>query len=313
LFAPNLANVVPGAVALAIVILLARTMYARASKVTGSALMSESVSPDLPAGDGQPADGRRHAMPLWLAFAPYLLLTVLIVTVEIVPFIREPLESVRFGLPFPAFTTDYGVLTEATAAYSEFSLLTHPGTFLLVSSVIAYAFFRSRGDIPAGRIDEIAVDTFKTSIPTVMALIAFVPLALVLEGSGMVLELAAGLAQVASPPFYALLSPLLGAVGGFLTGSNLSANILFAPLQSQAAVALDLNPAFVLAGQTAGAAIGSSIAISAVLLGLGAVGAASETGSTIRRMMPYVAVTLLAIALITLAGTLIFPGNGTGG
>ena len=70
---------------------------------------------------------------------------------------------------------------------------------------------------------------------------------------------------------------------------------------------------FVLAGQTAGAAIGSSIAISAVLLGLGAVGAASETSSTMRRMMPYVVVTLVAIALFTLAGTLAFPVDRTGG
>ena len=133
----------------------------------------------------------------------------------------------------------------------------------------------------------------------------------------MVLELAAGLAQVASAPMYALLSPLIGAFGGFLTGSNLSANILFGPLQERAATALALNPAIILAAQTAGAAIGSSIAISAVLLGLGAVGASGETANTIRKMMPYVACTLLAIALMTLAGALMFPpigdANVTGG
>jgi lactate permease len=316
LMAPNLANVVPGALALAAISLLARTVYARPSKVGASPLMTESGSAEIPAGDGQRAAHRAQSMPLWLAFAPYLLLTALILAVELVPFIGEPLESVRFGLPFPVFETGYGVVTAATEAYSEFSPLTHPGSLLLVSSVIAFWFFRSRGYIPTGRIDEIAVDTIKTSLPTVMALMAFVPLALVLEGAGMVLELAAGLARVASPAVYASLSPFIGAFGGFLTGSNLSANILFGPLQSQAAAALQLNPAIVLAAQTAGAAIGSSIAISAVLLGLGAVGAAGQAGSTIRRMLPYIAITLLAIALITLAGTLIFRVNadasGTG-
>jgi lactate permease len=213
-------------------------------------------------------------------------------------------------MPFPAFKTGYGVVTEATEAYSEVSLLTHPGSLMLVSSVVAFWVFRSRGYIPAGRIDEIAIDTLKTSIPTVLALMVFVPFALVLEGSGMVVELAAGIAQVASAPVYALLSSLIGAIGGFITGSNLSANILFGPLQSQAAEALGLNPAIVLAAQTAGAAIRSSIAISAVLLGLGAVGAGGQAGTTIRRMLPYVAITLLAIALITLAGTLLLPVNG---
>jgi lactate permease len=317
LVVPNLANVVPGALALVAIVLLARTVYVKRSQVEASPIMMASGSADISAGGEERGASRAQSMPFWLAFAPYLLLTALIMVAELVPFIGEPLASVRFGLPFPALETGYGVVTKATEAYSEFSPLTHPGTFLLVSSAIAFWVFRSRGYIPAGRIDEIAVDTLKTSIPTIMALMAFVPLALVLEGSGMVLELAAGVARVASAPVYALLSPLIGALGGFLTGSNLSANILFGPLQWQAAEALRLNPAFILAAQTAGAAIGSSIAISAVLLGLGAVGVAGETGNTIRKMMPYVAVTLLAIALITLAGVVMFPlsrdASATGG
>ena len=316
LIAPNLANVVPGALALVVIIVLAHKVYNKPSQVKNSPLMRESSSADVPSGDQKseaPSEGGRQAMPLWLAFGPYLLLTVLIMAAELVPFIGEPLASVRFGLPFPAFETGYGIVTEATDAHGGFSPLTHPGTFLLVSSAIAFWVFRSRGDIPAGRIDEIAVDTIKTSIPTVMAVMAFLPLALVLEGAGMVLELAAGLARVASAQVYALLSPLIGAFGGFLTGSNLSANILFGPLQEQAASALGLNPAVILAAQTAGAAIGSSIAISAVLLGLGAVGAAGETGNTLRKMMPYVAITLLAIALLSLVGTMIFPVDGGAG
>src|SRR5690606_8066951 len=117
---------------------------------------------------------------------------------------------------FPALETGYGVVTDATAAYSAFSPLTHPGTFLLISSMVAFGFFRARGHIRAGRLDEICVGTLKTSIPTIMALMAFIPLALVMEGSGMVLALAKGLAEVASAPVYALLSPLVGALGGFL-------------------------------------------------------------------------------------------------
>lgn len=325
LIAPNLANVVPGALALVAIIVLARRVYAEPSEVTDSQVMAEDDQAGVAVGDqgpasaanGGPKEEPSQQMPLWLAFGPYLLLTLLIMAVELIPAIGNPLASLSFGLPFPAFTTGYGVVTETTEGYSRFSPLTHPGTFLLVSSAIAFWVFRSRGDIPSGRIDEIAVDTVKTSIPTIMAVMAFIPLALLMEGSGMVLELAAGLARVASAPIYALLSPLIGAFGGFLTGSNLSANILFGPLQEQAAAALALNPGIILAAQTAGAAIGSAIAISAVLLGLGAVGASGETANTIRKMMPYVAVTLIAIALITLAGTRIFPldagATGPGG
>lgn len=260
--------------------------------------------------DGDAAEasaGRAPPMPLWMAFAPYLLLIVLIMAVELIPFIGEPLAALRFGLPFPAFETGYGVVTKATENYSEFSPLTQPGTFLLLSSAIAFWYFRSRGYIRPGRIDEIAVDTIKTSAPTIMAVLVFIPLALVLQGSGMVLELAGGIAKVASGPVYAFLSPLIGAFGGFLTGSNMSSNILFGPLQSQAAQTLSINRVIVLAAQTAGASIGASIAISSVLLGLGAVGAGGETGNVIRRILPYAAVALVLMALIALGGVLIFP------
>jgi lactate permease len=311
LLAPNLANVVPGTVALAAILLLARRTYAQRSGVNASPLMTPSGSARISAAGTEVATNRVQPMPLWLAFAPYLLLIALIMTAELIPFVGDPLAAVRFGLPFPAFETGYGVVTEATPTYSEFSPLTHPGTFLLVSSAMAFWFFRSRGHIGAGRIDEIAIDTIKTSVPTIMALVAFIPLALVLEGSGMVLELARGIAQVASGPVYAFLSPLIGALGGFLTGSNMSANILFGPLQAQAANALGINAAFVLAAQTAGASIGASIGISSVLMGLGAVGAGGQAADAIRKTLPYAAITLTAIAVIALAGALLFPVGGT--
>lgn len=314
LIAPNLANVVPATLALAATLLLARTLYARPAVVKQSPLMPAEGAAGAAAPGGADGLGGKPAMPLWLAFAPYLLLIALIMSVELIPFIGEPLAAIRFGLPFPETQTGYGLVTPATGAYSEFSPLTHPGTFLLVSSAVAFWFFRRRGYIDRGRMDEITVDTVKTSVPTIMALVAFIPLALVLEGAGMVLELAGGIARVASGPVYATLSPFVGTLGGFLTGSNMSANILFGPLQEQAADALGINSAFVLAAQTAGASIGASISISTVLLGLGAVGAGGEAANAIRRTMPYVTVTLAAIALIALAGVLMFPvGGGTGG
>lgn len=309
--AANLANVVPGTVALVAIMLLARRRYAKRSEVSDSPLMRSNGAAGAPAGSAEDGpDAGERPMPLRLAFAPYLLLILLILVVELIPFIRQPLEAVRFGLPFPELTTGYDVVTEGTGGYSEFSPLTHPGTFLLITSIIAFRVFRSRGYIAGGRIDDIAADTVRTSIPTVMALLAFLPLALVLEGSGMVLELAAGIAGVAPGPVYALLSPFVGALGAFLTGSNMSSNILFGPLQAQTAEALEINPAFVLAAQTAGAAIGASIAISTVLLGLGAVGAGVQTGSAIRRLLPYMAVSLAAIGLLALVGVLVFPAGG---
>jgi lactate permease len=250
-------------------------------------------------------------MPLWAAFAPYLLLIVLIMLAELVPPVSAALGSITVGFAFPELVTGFGVRTEATDAYSAFAPLTHPGTFLLISSVLAFILYRSRGDIPEGRIDEVAVDTVKTSIPSVISLIALLALANVLQGAGMVRELALGVATVANGPIYAFVSPLIGMFGGFLTGSNLSSNILFGPLQLQAANALSIDASIVLAAQTAGAAIGGAIAISTVLLGLGSVGQSGRTGEVIRRTLPYAAASLVVIGVITVVGVLAFgPAEG---
>lgn len=302
--APNLATLVPGAVALLVILVLARTLYARPSKVESSPVMGEERKAAAGGAGATPVKD----MPLWLAFGPYALLTVLILAVELVPPIREPLASVRVGLAFPGHETGHGVVTAATPAYSPFSPLVHPGTMLLASCLLSFWYFRARGFIGPGRIDEITVDAVRTSIPTVMALLAFVPLALVMQGSGMTLELAAGLAEIASPTAYALLAPLIGALGGFLMGSNLSANILFGPLQEQAAATLGLHPGIVLAAQTAGAAIGSSIAISAVLLGLGVVGG-GQVGDALRKLFPFTLAALVLVALVTLGGVLLLEAG----
>lgn len=307
--APNLSALVPSAAALLAILVFARLRYRSPTRID-SGLLAEDGGQARHEATAHPTPSRHPPMPLWLAFGPYLLLTVLMMVVELVPAIRDPLASLRFGLPFPGYATGYDVETAPTPAYRAFSPLVHPGTVLLLTSVLAFAYFRIRGYIPGRRIDDITVDALRTSIPTVMALAAFVPLALVMEGAGMTLQLAAGLGEVATPPVYVLLSPLVGALGGFLMGSNLSANILFGPLQEQAAQALGVEPAFVLAAQTAGAAIGSSLALPAVLMGLGVVGAHGQVADALKRMFPFVAVTLALLALVALAGTMLHPVGG---
>lgn len=311
--APNLANIVPGTVAVGATLLLARTLYSKASSVEDSPIMgSEGEGAKRASAKQDQTEGVDRPMSLWVAFSPYLLLIVLIMIVQLIPFIREPLTSVQIGLPFPALETGYGVQTEAQDAYSAFSPLTHPGTFLLLSSLVAFILFRSQDRIGEGRIDEIASGTIKKSIPSVMALLALIPLAQVLEGSGMVLELAMGISAVATGPIYAFVAPFIGLLGGFLTGSNLSSNILFGPLQQRAASALSVSESIVLGAQTAGAAIGGAIALSTVLLGAGAVGQTGKSGEIIRRALPWAAATLVVMGGLTVAGVLLFaPADGS--
>jgi lactate permease len=66
---------------------------------------------------------------------------------------------------------------------------------------------------------------------------------------------------------FPLLSPFIGALGSFMTGSNTNSNVVFASLQQQTAVALGVSVPLVLAAQTAGGAIGSFFAPAKVVVG----------------------------------------------
>ena len=52
--------------------------------------------------------------------------------------------------------------------------------------------------------------------------------------------LAAGLGKAAGP-LYPLVAPYIGMLGAFMTGSNTNSNVVFAPLQQQAAELLGIS------------------------------------------------------------------------
>ena len=60
---------------------------------------------------------------------------------------------------------------------------------------------------------------------------------------------------------YTLLSPLLGIIGAFITGSTTVSNIVFGPSQLEAAKLLNLDPNMLLALQLNGAGIGNAICL----------------------------------------------------
>ncbi len=314
-FVPTASNFLPGTLAVGAILWLAQTdWYNSASEVTESQVMQEGEQESQDKDkeeEGQDTQvGGEGRMPIWQAFVPYAVLVVLILVVLLIPPINDALGAFQLGFAFPALETGMGVTTDANDAYSAFSPLTHPGTFLLISTIVAYALYKSEGYIEGTRIDDILVNSLKTIIPSAIALFALVPLAKVMEGSGQTLELALGIGQVATGPIYAFLAPFVGAIGSFMTSSNLSSNILFGALQESTAQALGISAAIALAAQTAGSALANSLAPGNVLLGLGAVGLTGRTGDVIRRTLVYTLVAVALAGVVAVVTLLFFSGTG---
>lgn len=118
-------------------------------------------------------------------------------------------------------------------------------------------------------------------MPSVIGVSALVAMSQVMNGSGQASVLAYGAAQ-ATGPIYPFISPFIGVLGAFLTSSNMASNILFGNFQNLTAGVLELDKTVILAAQTAGGAIGNTIAPGNVLLGTTTAGIVGQEGECLK-------------------------------
>jgi lactate permease len=114
--------------------------------------------------------------------------------------------------------------------------------------------------------------------------------------AGMTDELASAIASAAGS-LYPLVSPWLGALGAFMTGSNTNSNVVFAQLQQRTAQLLGLSVPIILAAQTSGGALGSVIAPAKIIVGTATVGLTGSEGLVLRRMLSYTAFLLILMSI----------------
>lgn len=236
---------------------------------------------------------------LMRAFFPYTLLIIVIVLGRLV--IQDVLNVVELNYNFPAVATRFGWETPAEAGRSV-SLFGHAGALLLYTSLIIFGWYRWRGGTFRvdgdthynGRI--IWQKTRKGWVKPTIGVYALVAMALTMQHAGMTQLLAETLS--ATGPVFPLLSPFIGALGAFMTGSNTNSNVVFGQLQQGTAVALNLSVPLILAAQTAGGAIGSLFAPAKVIVGASTVEGADD-GQVLKLAMLYGLAIVLIISLVT--------------
>jgi lactate permease len=306
-FAPPLAAFVPATVALVALYPLSR--WARfggpAEHITDRpAMESDSYEEE--------EEGPEPSMGLGMALMPYLVLTVLAVLVLSVAPITDALEQFEVGPSFPAVEVGYGAVVEQEVPYSPVTPFTHPGAFLLVTAAFAWLLYRARGKdrVWAERAEPRPVlsGVVSDAIPASVAVASFLVMSQVMDDTGQTDVLAAGIAGVAPPLAFAFLANVIGAIGSFMTSSNTASNILFGPLQEEAARALDLRESTVIAAQNAGGAVGNSISPANVVLGTGTAGIVGQEGQVLRRVLPWAGIAALGVGGATVALQLLWPG-----
>lgn len=249
---------------------------------------------------------RKAPMGLAMSFLPYVVLTAIAIGVLTIGPVEEALGAFTIGMSFPAIQTGYGVVNEASEPYSPFAPLTHPGTFLLVTSLVTWLVYRARGYYQAWATSDDEQTLWRglleEAVPASVPIIAFLVMARVMDHSGQNEVLALGIAAVAPPIAFAFLSNAIGVAGAFMTSSSTSSNVLFSGLQQTVAELKGLPESTIIAAQSAGGAIGNAIAPANVVLGASTAGISGQEGDILRKTMPW---TIVATVLTGIATVLI--------
>ena len=244
-------------------------------------------------------------MGIGMAFLPYIVLTVVTLSILLIPSLNSVLRLFQIGMPFPAVVTGFGVENNAVARYAPFAPLTHPGTMLLITTVIVWFVYKVRGyyqlsELRHGKEDfwrGLLVDAVPASVPV----IAFLVMSRVLDHSGQTLVLAYGIAAVSPPLVYASIASVIGALGAFMTSSSTASNVLFGGLQSGVAQLHSLPVESIIAAQAAGSAYGNAIGPANVVLGTSITGINGQEGAVLRLALPWTAL----VAVLTGAATIV--------
>lgn len=283
-----LACFVPACIAFVVIFILGRTRrYKEPWRIEDSKIMN----PDRSLNESEDVPGNMNMKD---AFVPYIILTGITLFVLLIPAVKGFLGKVSFGLPFSETTTGYGFVNNAVSSYSPISPLIHSGTFLFVSSVAGLLFYKSHGWVGENGIKNVFMRSLQKTIPSGIAVIGFIIMSKIMGGTGQTMVLAYGISVVLGKG-YAVLAPVVGMLGAFMTSSNMASNILFGEFQLTTAKLLGLNASAILGAQTAGGAIGNTICPGNIILGTTTANILGKEGLVLKKIMP---ITLSAAAIV---------------
>jgi lactate permease len=219
---------------------------------------SGALPPAHPAGRGA---------GLASAAAPYVALVALVLLTRLVPPVKQALTEVTWR--WSLVDTFHG----------SFQPLYHPGSMLFAAFLLGALQQR----VPPVELKTIALRAARPLGRVALALVAMLGLSRVLLHAGMIDTLAQ--AAAVSGPAWPGLSPFIGVLGTFVTGSATASNILFTDFQQATAQRLGLPVLSMVGAQGFGAAVGNVISPHNIIAGSATVELGGREGEILRRTL----------------------------
>ena len=141
------------------------------------------------------------------------------------------------------------------------------------------------------------VKTVKNNVKTIVTIMSVLATAKIMGYAGMTTDIAAFLVT-ATGSFFPFISPLIGTIGGFVTGSGTSTCVLFGPMQQETANAIGANPSWLVAANTCGAGIGKMVSPQGIAIGAAAAGLTGSESKILSNVIKYCVIMVVAAGLL---------------
>ncbi len=225
--------------------------------------------------------GDAPMMSLVKAWSPYVFIVLLLV-------LTRTIDPIKAWLVSPEMTIAFRDLF-GSGINASVQVLYLPGTILVLASIFVF-FLHRMSARDYGRALKSSATTMLAAAP---ALLIAVPMVQVFLNSAserfasMPIVLAEGVSAVTGQA-WPLFSPLIGAIGAFVAGSNTISNMMFSLFQFSTAEQIGLGAggaAVVVALQAVGGAAGNMICVHNVVAASATVGLVDREGEIIRKTL----------------------------
>lgn len=186
-------------------------------------------------------------------------------------------------------------------AIFKFDWLSATGTAIIIAALITIVYLKMKPREALVTFGE-TVNELKTPIYSIGMVLAF---AFIANYSGMSATLALALAHTGNA--FTFFSPFLGWLGVFLTGSDTSANALFAALQATTAQQIGVPEVLLVAANTSGGVTGKMISPQSIAIACAAAGLVGKESDLFRFTVKHSITFTVMIGIIITLQAYVFP------
>ena len=249
-----------------------------------------------------PEKAKESNMSLIRAWLPYVMIAVILILTRI------PALGIKAMLQEGIFLIKTGNLfgVENTALSLKWAYV--PGTaFILIALVTVFLHKMKKQEVKQAWIA-----SFKQVSGAAIALVFGLAMVQILRYSGsndvndpgmksMIFYMAQALSKVGKV-LYVIVSPIIGVLGAFISGSNTVSVTLFTNLQHMSAVNLGLNEVIIVAANIIGGGVGNMICVNNVVAACATVGTSGKEGKIIRTCaIPTAIYCIIVVAVLMVA------------